>query len=122
VKRRGKSNSRYAQKRLMARILESISARRKNKLPVIGQIRRYHAVKAAYIRRFYGTAARAATLGYVKPLSHKSLRPCKGVRKNIRRAYFAFKNVRNWNRGGNRAKDFRPKNVAKSRFTVLNCK
>jgi hypothetical protein len=122
VRRKGKLNSRYAQKRLMSRLLESISARQWNRLPVSKQIRKFHAVKAAYIRRFYGTAARAASLGYVKPLSHKRLRPCKGVRKNIRQAYFAFKYVRNWKRGGNRAKDFRPKNVAKSRFTVLNCK
>lgn len=94
----------------------------RNKIPVIKQIRAFKARRHAFKRKIVGNLARAATLGYIKPLSHKSLKPCKGLRKQIRRAYFGFKLLKNWKRGGNKTKDRRAKNVANSRFTVLNCK
>lgn len=102
--------------------MEYIGPQIRNKIPVVKQIRRWKARRSAFKRRIIGTAARAATLGYVKPLSHKSLKPCTGVRKQIKKAYFGYKAVRNLKRGGNRTKDYRSKKVAKSRFTVLNCK
>jgi hypothetical protein len=104
------------------RMLELLGPKVRNKIPIIKQIRSYKARKAAIGRIIKGNAARLATLGYVKPLSHPKLKPCRGVRKKLRRAYFAFKTAKNWKRGGNRAKDYRPKKVARSRFTVLNCK
>lgn len=104
------------------RLLENVGPKLRNRIPVVKQIRAFKARKHAFKRKIIGNAARIATLGYVKPLSHKSLKPCKGVRKAIRRSYFAFKKVKNWKRGGNRTKDKRSKKVAKSRFTVLNCK
>lgn len=94
----------------------------RNKIPVIKQIRAFKARRHAFKRKIKGNLARLITAGYIKPLSHKSLKPCKGVRKQIRKAYFAFKMAKNWKRGGNRTKDKRSKKVAKSRFTVLNCK
>jgi hypothetical protein len=120
VRRKGKSS--FRRKPAWARALETIGPRIKNRVPVVKQIRAFQAKRSAFKRRIVGSAARVATGGYVKPLSHKSLRPCTGVRKAIRRAYFGFKAVKNVKRGGNRAKDYRPRNIAKSRFTVLNCK
>lgn len=120
MRRRGKS--RYKKKPAWLRSLEYIKARGPNKIPVIKQIRAFKARRSAFKRKIKGNIARVATLGYVKPLSHKKLKPCKGIRKQIRRAYFAYKGLRKLSRGGNMAKDFRPKKVAKSRFTVLNCK
>lgn len=120
MRRSGKS--RYRGKPTWAKALEAIGPRLKNRVPVVKQIRAFQAKRSALKRRIVGGALRLATGGYVKPLSHQKLKPCRGVRKQIKRAYFGFKAVRNWKRGGNRAKDFRPKNVAKSRFTVLNCK
>ena len=125
MRRRGLSKpkkTRYHAKPRALRLLEKVGPRLRNKIPVIKQIRAFKARRIAFKRKIIGNTARAATLGYVKPLSHKDLKPCKGLRKQIKKAYFGFKNLRNWKRGGNRAKDYRPKNVAKSRFTVLNCK
>lgn len=110
------------QKPAWMRMLELMGPKFKNKIPVIKQIRSFKARRAAIKRLIKGNIARAVTLGYVKPLSHKSLKPCKGLRKQIRRAYFGFKMAKNWRRGGNRTKTFRPKRIGKSRFTVLNCK
>lgn len=129
MRRNAKSSYKYKynkydlrNKMALLKFLEKVGPRLKNKLPVVKQIRAFQARKHAFKRKVVGNLARAATLGYVKPLSHKSLKPCKGLRKQIRRAYFGFKNVRNWKRGGNRTKDKRSQKVAKSRFTVLNCK
>lgn len=119
---RQKGRSRYSRKPAWQRALEWKRARLPNRIPVIRQIRRFQARRQAFKRRAKGTAARILTFGYIKPLSHPKLKPCTKVRAALRRAYFGFKALRNWNRGGNRAKDFRPKKVAKSRFTVLNCK
>lgn len=120
MRRRGKS--RYSQKPRWQRSLEYIRARGPNKIPVIKQIRAFKARRSAFKRRIKGNILRAATLGYVKPLSHPKLKPCKGVRAKLRRAYFGLKKLKNLKRGGNRSKDVRTKKVAKSRFTVLNCK
>ena len=125
MRRRGQSRrkqTRYHAKPRAMRLLETIGPKVRNKIPVIKQIRAFKAKRQAFKRKIVGNTARLATLGYVKPLSHKSLKPCKGLRKQIKKAYFGFKAIRNWKRGGNRAKDFRPKKVANSRFTVLNCK
>lgn len=116
------AKSRFSQKYWWMRTAERFGPRLKNRIPVIKQIRAFKARRHAFKRRIVGNIARAATLGYIKPLSHKKLKPCKGVRKALRRTYFAFKKVKNWKRGGNRSKDYRSKKVAKSRFTVLNCK
>ena len=103
---RKRGRSRFKSKPTWQRALESIGPRFKNKIPVVKQYRSFQAKRSAFKRRIIGTAARAATLGYVKPLSHKSLKPCKGLRKQIKKAYFGLKMAKNWKRGGNRAKDF----------------
>jgi hypothetical protein len=121
VRRNARSSYRY-KKPAWARALEYIGPQIRNKIPVIKQIRAFKSRREAFKRRVKGNIARAATFGYVKSLADPRLRPCKGVRKQIKRAYFGYKAVRNLKRGGNRTKDFRSKKVAKSRFTVLNCK
>lgn len=119
-KRRSRSD-RYKEKSWLNRLLEK-PVRIKNAIPIVRQYRAFKARRSAFKRKVLGTGARIATAGYVKPLSHPKLKPCKGVRKEIKRAYFAFKRIKNWKRGGNRSKDVRTEKVAKSRFTVLNCK
>ena len=123
MKRYGKSKStRYHAKPRALRLLETIRARAPNKVPILKQYRALQAKRSAFKRKIKGQSARIATLGYIKPLSDPRLKPCKGLRKQIKKAYFGFKSLKNWKRGGNRAKDYRPKNLAKARFTVLNCK
>ena len=82
--RRGRSRpkqTRYHAKPRALRLLEQIRARAPNKIPVIKQIRAFKAKRQAFKRKVIGQTARAATLGYVKPLSDKRLKPCKGLRK-----------------------------------------
>jgi hypothetical protein len=119
---RGRRNASSSYKKSpLLRTLEYYRRTLPNRTPVIRQIRAFRAKRYELKRRIKGNLLRAATLGYVKPLSHKSLKPCTGVRKQIRKAYFGFKHVKNWKRGGNRTKIDR-KRMDKSRFTVLNCK
>lgn len=116
-----KQKSKHWAKPWLAKKAEKIYFIR-NKIPVIRQVRTFKAKRHAFKRKIKGNLARLATLGYVKNLADKRLKPCKGLRKQLRKAYFGFKMAKNWKRGGNRTIRERKEKFAKSRFTVLNCK
>lgn len=118
---RGRQRGKLSSKSKAAKRLEKIYFVR-NKIPVIKQIRTWKAKRSAFKRRIKGNLGRLLTAGYIKSLADKRLKPCKGLRKQIRKAYFGFKKVKNWKRGGNRTIKERKEKFAKSRFTVLNCK